>query len=516
MSDGKGRKGPRGSPLNVISKLPQPLRNPNGEGGKRGPSVRHEYLDKLGYTPIRLVRTDSPTYGASSSYDPTMTPVMGAKPKGYGTMESARTSAVPPGFASEDKSVASDSCLQIFGAGRTVCSTFNLLASTVGAGALSLPYAFKLCGIVGGIAAMVTSALLCVYTIRLLIKCRNKVQLCSYEDLSQHCFGKKFALFVDFNIIFFCFGTCVAYLIAIGDIVAPIAAEVLEGSDFEEFGHRKVVITLVGIFLMTPISMVESVTELRFANFFAIFVFFTLVSGVFYRGYPVIATTPISRRLLYGPGSISGFLVALPMIMYSFCCHVNVFSIYTQLHRPSIRKMSRVVTSSCGVAFLLYLILAVSGLWQFGGKTKEDILTNLGHSTPVMGTLQLLTAVNIGLGFPMNVYPSRFTIEVLLFPDAKPSAFRRHTITILFVGLVVFCAVFIPNISTVFSVIGSSSAVLVSFILPAAFYTHIKTGSVVSLDAIGPSLLFVGSLLFGLVATGSSLYAVMWSPEVLQ
>mmetsp|Transcript_43606 Transcript_43606/g.70150 ORF Transcript_43606/g.70150 Transcript_43606/m.70150 type:complete len:114 (-) Transcript_43606:75-416(-) len=102
----------------------------------------------------------------------------------------------------------------------------------------------------------------------------------------------------------------------------------------------------------------------------------------------------------------------------------QVFSIFTALHRPTIRRMNRVAYGACTIAVVLYLVLAYAGLSEYGRELQEDILSNLGHRTVVTGMIQLLMAVNIGLCFPMNVYPSRFTIEMLLFSESKPSAFR--------------------------------------------------------------------------------------------
>uniref|UniRef100_A0A7S0DDL8 Amino acid transporter transmembrane domain-containing protein n=2 Tax=Amorphochlora amoebiformis TaxID=1561963 RepID=A0A7S0DDL8_9EUKA len=249
---------------------------------------------------------------------------------------------------------------------------------------------------------------------------------------------------------------------------------------------------------------------------FGIFVFMALVLGVAYKGVPELINQDFDPPyLLAGEGTTWGVLSALPMVMYSYCCHINVFSIYTELQRPSIRKMSNVVLLSCGVASVLYVVLAITGLSQFRNETKEDILSNLGHREPVMGGLQILMAINIGLGFPMNVYPSRFTIEMLFFPDAKPSLSRRYTITGVFVGLAVIIAVYLPKISTVFSILGASSAVLVSFTLPSGFYVYIRTGSVVSLNEISASLLFIASLIFGILATTASVVSSI-SPNVIE
>mmetsp|Transcript_43607 Transcript_43607/g.70151 ORF Transcript_43607/g.70151 Transcript_43607/m.70151 type:complete len:199 (-) Transcript_43607:275-871(-) len=194
----------------------------------------------------------------------------------------------------------------------------------------------------------------------------------------------------------------------------------------------------------------------------------------------------------------------------------QVFSIFTALHRPTIRRMNRVAYGACTIAVVLYLVLAYAGLSEYGRELQEDILSNLGHRTVVTGMIQLLMAVNIGLCFPMNVYPSRFTIEMLLFSESKPSAFRGNLISAIFVLSAALIAITLPKITTVFSIIGSTSAVLVSFVLPAAFYIHINTGSIIHLTKEPlASILLIGSVIFGVFATLSSILSTLY-PELIE
>ena len=56
----------------------------------------------------------------------------------------------------------------------------------------------------------------------MLVVARDLTGYTSYEDLTVKLFGRKMGLLVEVNIIVFCFGTGVAYLIAVGDILEPV------------------------------------------------------------------------------------------------------------------------------------------------------------------------------------------------------------------------------------------------------------------------------------------------------
>lgn len=54
---------------------------------------------------------------------------------------------------------------------------------------------------------------------------------------------------------------------------------------------------------------------------------------------------------------------SISIIMFAFTCQVNVFSIYTELQRPSIRRIKKIVRRSTLITFSLYVVsvLAMRG-----------------------------------------------------------------------------------------------------------------------------------------------------------
>lgn len=91
-------------------------------------------------------------------------------------------------------------------------SVFNLCSATLGAGALSLPFAVKGMGVALGLLLTVLCGFTTVFSIHLLILARTATGLSSYEEISAHLFGSTAAGFVEFGIVSFCFGTGVSAL----------------------------------------------------------------------------------------------------------------------------------------------------------------------------------------------------------------------------------------------------------------------------------------------------------------
>ena len=103
-------------------------------------------------------------------------------------------------------------------------TVFNLCSATLGAGALSLPYAFEQVGIIGGVGCVVATALTAHYSITLLVSALIRSGARSYEELTVKIFGKRMGLLVELNIVLFCFGSAIAYTVAVGDVLEPMLA----------------------------------------------------------------------------------------------------------------------------------------------------------------------------------------------------------------------------------------------------------------------------------------------------
>jgi hypothetical protein len=108
------------------------------------------------------------------------------------------------------------------GQGSMAGTVFNLMSSTLGAGALSLPLAISQFGALLGPILLIITACATHYSIDLLVSALITTGARSYEELTVSVFGKRMGLLVELNIIVFCFGTVIAYTVAVGDILKPL------------------------------------------------------------------------------------------------------------------------------------------------------------------------------------------------------------------------------------------------------------------------------------------------------
>ncbi len=88
-------------------------------------------------------------------------------------------------------------------------SISNLCSATLGAGALSLPFAISLTGVVFGVFLLILSAYLTVVSIDVIIEACVRTQLFKYEDVSQKLVGRGAGRVLEASLLVFCFGVSV-------------------------------------------------------------------------------------------------------------------------------------------------------------------------------------------------------------------------------------------------------------------------------------------------------------------
>ena len=152
--------------------------------------------------------------------------------------------------------------------------------------------------------------------------------------------------------------------------------------------------------------------------------------------------------------------------------------------------------------------------------------------------------VTIVMAFPLNIFPTRYTIEVIMAryactggrpsaddggDDAKdkrnvpelepmlpqepvytlpPSRVRHFTLTFILTALSLLVALVVPDISTVFQLMGGTASAFVCFVLPAAFaikLDYLKPG----VTKVGAWALAVGGVLVGVVSTAVTVQGIV-------
>lgn len=425
-------------------------------------------------------------------------------------------------------------------------AVFNMCSATLGAGALSLPYAFEQVGAAGGLALLLLTACTAHYSVVLLISAIERTGARSYEELTVRLFGKRLGFLVELNIIAFCFGTVIAYTVAVGDLLEPLIALRAVRAAAPWVG-RRVVMCLFWACCMLPLSLVERISALQCTSLFGVVALFYLgLSVVVHALLHALHVVPEERHHALAGAALAaaaaephaephagGFELlrlsmrsfeAVAIIMFAFTCQVNVPSIYEEMERSasSASRMSLVSIGAMSVCLGAYALIGTAGYYDAPDSQHGNLLDNycvIGSSEGARLMLPAFGAmlVTVLMAYPLNIHPCRYTLDVMACAQLGAShRTARHvgwTVLIAASGLVI--ALYVPGINLVFQLMGSTSSAFVCFVMPAAFGLRLGLP-----EASGPlggfacRALFGGGIVVGALATAVTAIGILNPHEV--
>jgi len=189
-------------------------------------------------------------------------------------------------------------------------------------------------------------------------------------------------------------------------------------------------------------------------------------------------------------------LQALPIIMLSFGCQVQVPLMYRDLSRRSVLRMGGAVASAGAICSAIYGAVAIFGLMSLSslgldvpGLVPGNVLD--GFPADDHGALAMRSAVAVSatMVYPLLCLPCRSAMLHLLLgrvqdvagdsPQSAGSAgawpWATHAAaTLLIVGTTTYLAMLVPNLGKVLGVTGATSGAAVCYLLPPAFYLQLR------------------------------------------
>lgn len=286
----------------------------------------------------------------------------------------------------------------------------NLLNTIVGAGILAMPYGLAANGMAFGVLLIVwlsaTSAF-GLYLQNKVAKYTGQQDAVLYFSLCQLTYPQLSVIF-DAAIAIKCFGVGVSYLVVIGDLMPQIMAALHVLSLW--LLHRNVWITLFMALMVTPLSYLKRLDSLKY----------TLVVALFSVGYLiclvvehyVVDTLPARELDLWGPLLVRLTLALLPIFVFAYTCHQNMFAIINELRSTAdaglqTRQANWVIRNAIGVACALYLVVGVVGYLLFGRGVSGNIITMYPRSSVLLLVGRLCIVVMVSLLFPLQCHPCR-------------------------------------------------------------------------------------------------------------
>jgi len=390
-------------------------------------------------------------------------------------------------------------------------SVFNLMNAILGSGILGLADALKNVGIFPFIFLLLLTASLASYTINLLLHMSQLVSVKTYEELAEKSFGKRGKLFTTIIITLHCLGAMCSYVFIVKKELPEFFYAILGHSDKWYLSGNFLMITVV-LFVIVPLSAMKDIKFLGYSSAFGMMCMLLFTFTVVAKRSTIPCPLPLEedanlhiKDIIASNTTTKMFTTtlkahdeeeqicepqlanfnsrtayAVPTMFFSFMCHASMLPIYSELRKPSIRKMQRVANISIFNVLFLYFLSAMFGYFTFFNKVESELLltySKFERSNPATLVSRFMVIICVTLSVPLLHYPARKTIVVTFFRNPNRFSWFRHLMIMFgFITLTVCLVLFIPDIRDIFGLAGATTSCALLVILPSAFVIRL-TGS---------------------------------------
>ncbi|KAF9112734.1 hypothetical protein BGX27_002869 [Mortierella sp. AM989] len=416
-------------------------------------------------------------------------------------------------------------------AGFWSCS-INLSNTILGTGMLAMPGALASVGILLGSFMIVFSACASGLGLYFLTRSASRTEgrAASFFACSKLTYPWAAVIF-DLAIAVKCFGVGISYLIIIGDLMPGVVRSLSEIAFIAAGGDgsgemdpalwflidRRFWITIfMGI--IGPLSFLKKLDSLKATSALALSaVFYLLFIVIYYYTNPDPGHRMPPKEELRWVKISPQFLTTLPIFVFAFTCHQNIFSVYNELTDNGQSMLNRIITSSIGSAVVIYHVIGILGYLTFGNEVGSNII-QMYNSSLLVTIGRIAIVILVLFSFPLQCHPCRACLDKVLFAigeywettrfgkskhynsltghDAEDDVVHTHTpssVTVtkhhdhggplpetselkynimtlaILIGSYII-AITVTELEVVLSLVGSTGSTAISFILPGSFY----------------------------------------------
>eukprot|EP01125_Pyxidicula_operculata_P021058 TRINITY_DN797_c0_g1_i2.p1 TRINITY_DN797_c0_g1~~TRINITY_DN797_c0_g1_i2.p1 ORF type:complete len:378 (+),score=30.33 TRINITY_DN797_c0_g1_i2:241-1374(+) len=360
-----------------------------------------------------------------------------------------------------------------------------------------------------GLLLLVLSSAAAVFGLHLLTEVARLVSYrergpVSYLVTSKHTFPQA-AVFINIAVAVKCIGVAISYLVVVGDLM-PYAMNHFVEQDHAELSFLVERQAWIGFTMavLVPVSMLKNMDNLKVTSWLALasLVYIVGISSYYCFTLPTSSSiNPVPITITYFPSDTKVFS-AIPIFVFAFTCHQNLFTIYNEGKKKEVPK---VIYVSVSTGLITYLLIACFGYFTFGQDVSSNLLSDFPIEQVPVVIARICMSVSVALSFPLQLHPCRTAIIAIFQHFSKHNIFKSHFFFVLVTFLIcTFCflvAFFVDDLGFVFSLVGATGSVALCYIMPASFYIKLKQNSQRTFKKIAA----IGLLVFGIVIMLNSL-----------
>ena len=372
-------------------------------------------------------------------------------------------------------------------------SIFSLSILSLGIGSLAIPKSIGIMGLYLSPIFIILSGLSNLWSLKILGNMSLKYNLKKYEHVVKRLFGKKVSLFVGIIMILNQTGVIILYQVILYKLIGGIINEIgnysyknvedfAKNSFWNIFWVRLLVCYGIAIIILFPLCQLKDVSKMRYASTFGmislfILIFIIVIECPFYIKENIINNgneqTINYYNILPGLGEDMELLKSFVTLFYAYACHVGAFPVFESLHKPSKKRINKLINRAIIIDIVCYLIIGGAGYLTQPTNTPALII----ERDKIFSSDWLMTLGNFFFIFTLiakicvNYNALRSSILILLkYNTSDFPNYINYIITGFALAITAIVAVSFQSISDYISLIGSFCTVIVCFFVPGMIY----------------------------------------------
>lgn len=280
-------------------------------------------------------------------------------------------------------------------------SAFHNVTAMVGAGVLSLPYAMANLGWGPGVAILILSWVITLYTLWQMVQMHEMVpgkRFDRYHELGQHAFGEKLGLYIVVPQQLICeVGVNIVYMVTGGTSLKKFHNTVRK--DSKEIKTTYFIMIFASVhFVLSHLPNFNSISGVSLAAAVMSLTYSTIAwSASVHKG--VQPDVDYSYKATTTPGRVFNFFTALGDVAFAYAGHNVVLEIQATIpstpEKPSKGPMWKGVLIAYLVVALCYFPVALIGYWMFGNSVHDNILISLEKPAWLIAAANMFVVIHV-------------------------------------------------------------------------------------------------------------------------
>ncbi|KAG2273338.1 hypothetical protein Bca52824_067893 [Brassica carinata] len=393
-------------------------------------------------------------------------------------------------------------------------SAFHNVTAMVGAGVLGLPYAMSELGWGPGVAVLILSWVITLYTLWQMIEMHEMFEgqrFDRYHELGQAAFGRKLGLYIIVPLqLLVETSACIIYMVTGGESLKKVHQLSVGDDKCTKLRIRHFILIFASSqFVLSLLKNFNSISGV------------SLVAAVMSVSYSTIAwvaslarEAPESVKYGYKTRSNSvplDLLGGLGEMAFAYAGHNVVLEIQATIPSTPENPSKRPMWKGAIVAYLIvafcYFPVALIGFKTFGNNVEENILTSLHDPKALIILANMFVVVHLLGSYQVYAMPVFDMIESVMIRKwhFRPTRVLRFSIRWTFVAATMGIAVALPYFSALLSFFGGFVFAPTTYFIPCIIWLILKRPNRFSLSwFINWSCIILGVVLMIIAPIGDS------------